>query len=683
MHETGPESVAAWVLRRMRRIGSSAAELAWAVAVLGDGTELHLAAELAGLGLDEAAWLVDELTDADVLARADRLFFVHPIVRRALYAARSPSDRREAHLRAARLLLNQGAEQERVADHLLRARRSRSDWAVDVLSGAAGRALSRGAPDAAVRYLRRALEEPPRRDRRPQVILELGRAEATAGEPQAVERLSEARELLTDVRQRAKIALDAGRALYAQGSPRQATKALRGGIEDLGDADQQLAAKLRAAHALAAGERLEGGAAATAKLLEGRAASTPAERLLLAQSAMERALRGDRRTEVCELAPRALGTGRLLEEESSDGLGYYLATSALTLAEDLQAAEHALSDAVEDARARGSVLGFATSCYHRGCAMLRRGRVDDAAAEAQNALAAQRFGWRLAVPGAHALLAEALIERGELEAAEREVELATEAADSEDELSHAAYLTSRAYVCLLTGRPEEGRGDALECGRRLKEIGATNPAAAPWRSAAARPTAQLGDVAEARRLIEEELELARTFGAPGAIGRSLRTLAVVVGGDEGIACLQEAVAVLEESEAVLVLAQALVDFGAALRRAGRRRMAREALRRGLDLAERCGARAVATRARHEALAAGARPRRKALSGPEALTPRERQVAGLAAQGMSNREIAEALFVTLKTVEWHLRHAFDKLGVSSRRDLRRVLAGADQRGPDQR
>jgi ATP/maltotriose-dependent transcriptional regulator MalT len=109
-------------------------------------------------------------------------------------------------------------------------------------------------------------------------------------------------------------------------------------------------------------------------------------------------------------------------------------------------------------------------------------------------------------------------------------------------------------------------------------------------------------------------------------------------------------------------------------------MAREALRRGLDLAERCGARAVAARARHEALAAGARPRRKALSGPEALTPRERQVAGLAAQGMSNREIAEALFVTLKTVEWHLRHAFDKLGVSSRRDLGRVLGRADQRGP---
>jgi DNA-binding NarL/FixJ family response regulator len=138
------------------------------------------------------------------------------------------------------------------------------------------------------------------------------------------------------------------------------------------------------------------------------------------------------------------------------------------------------------------------------------------------------------------------------------------------------------------------------------------------------------------------------------------------------------VEVFEASEATLDRARALVDLGGALRRAGKRREAREPLRRGLELAERCGASALAERARGEIAAAGGRPRRTALTGFEALTPRERQVASLAARGMSNREIAEALFVTVKTVEWHLRHAFDKLGVSSRRELRALHSSVEER-----
>jgi DNA-binding CsgD family transcriptional regulator len=132
------------------------------------------------------------------------------------------------------------------------------------------------------------------------------------------------------------------------------------------------------------------------------------------------------------------------------------------------------------------------------------------------------------------------------------------------------------------------------------------------------------------------------------------------------------VSVLESSQAALDRARALVDLGGTLRRAGRRRDARQPLTLGLDLAGRCGARALAQRAREELVAVGARPRRDAATGREALTARESQVAGLAAQGMSNREIAEALFVTVKTVEWHLGHAYEKLGVRSRRELGRAL-----------
>ena len=116
----------------------------------------------------------------------------------------------------------------------------------------------------------------------------------------------------------------------------------------------------------------------------------------------------------------------------------------------------------------------------------------------------------------------------------------------------------------------------------------------------------------------------------------------------------------ETSQAALERARAFVFYGAALRRSGRRRDAREPLRQGLLVAEGCGALGLVEFAKAETMA---------------LTPREHQVAVLAAEGKSNREIAEMLFVTVKTVEWHLKHAYTKLGVRSRRDLPRVVLDA--------
>jgi DNA-binding NarL/FixJ family response regulator len=132
------------------------------------------------------------------------------------------------------------------------------------------------------------------------------------------------------------------------------------------------------------------------------------------------------------------------------------------------------------------------------------------------------------------------------------------------------------------------------------------------------------------------------------------------------------VAVLETSPARLELARALVDLGAEMRRARERSAAREPLRRGQELAVRCGAAPLAARAHDELLGTGARPQRVALRGADALTPSERRVARLAADGLTNREIAQALFVTEKTVEAHLRRAFDKLDVRARTQLARAL-----------
>ncbi|MGO9959843.1 MAG: helix-turn-helix transcriptional regulator [Solirubrobacteraceae bacterium] len=195
---------------------------------------------------------------------------------------------------------------------------------------------------------------------------------------------------------------------------------------------------------------------------------------------------------------------------------------------------------------------------------------------------------------------------------------------------------------------------------------APNPAAnLPWRADAALLAMQLGDNGTARRLIDENLQLATAFGAPHAIAVALRTAGLIEGGDRGLGRLDAAVAVLEGSEFHLHLARSLVEQGAAMRRAGRRRDAQQTLRRGLDLAADCGALGLSRRAREELVAAGAKPRRERIWGPDALTASELRVARMAADGMSNPQIAQALFISRKTVSVHLTHAYQKLGIDAR------------------
>jgi DNA-binding CsgD family transcriptional regulator len=179
----------------------------------------------------------------------------------------------------------------------------------------------------------------------------------------------------------------------------------------------------------------------------------------------------------------------------------------------------------------------------------------------------------------------------------------------------------------------------------------------------------------ARRLFEVEVgEQIAEHWAP--VGIALHALGVLRGGARGLSHLHDAVRVLERSYARLELARALVDLGAALRRANQRCAARDPLRAGLELADRCGATSLQERARIELLITGARPRRTMLSGAEALTAAERRVAELAAQGATNPEIAQALFVTINTVEGHLRHAYQKLSINSRRQLPAALGDAE-------
>ena len=226
----------------------------------------------------------------------------------------------------------------------------------------------------------------------------------------------------------------------------------------------------------------------------------------------------------------------------------------------------------------------------------------------------------------------------------------------------------RGRLRLAQHRPADAHADLLTAADRWRELGVLHVGWASWRVDAAEALVALGDPAGARRLAEEHLALAGRLGIAGPAGAGLRALARTAGRGERIPLLERAVARLAGSPAQLEHVRALVDLGAALRRANRREDARGTLRHALDLAERGGMHLLARRARDELQAAGARPRRAALSGPAALTAAEHRVATLAAHGHTNREIAEQLYVTRRTVETHLTHAFQKLDIATRAEL---------------
>jgi DNA-binding CsgD family transcriptional regulator len=663
-----PSRIAEWALTRAEQVDRRAPGLLRALAILGPRAELRHLSGLAVLDAEETAMIADGLIEAGLMSAEEPLSFAQPVVAAAVDGSFSSLERATLHRRASRLMAAEDAPTERVAEHLTSATRTGSGWAVEALSKAATEALGAGRPSDAVRYLRRALEEPPPRRLRARVVFELGCAEATAGVLGAESRLIEAVDRVADSPERVQQPLEAGRALFSLGRPENAKAILDVGIGETEDAD--LAKRLLAARACT---ELFGKPAQP--YLSGEpplSGETAGDRALLAVHAMEGAIRGLPSAEVRELAARSLSRGRLLEDETADSPVYYLPAFALSIAEDLQTAEAALTAAVEDADTRRSALGFANACHLRSVAILLRGRIPDAARDARQTLAAEHHGWRLNLGGAHAVLANCLIERGEHRGARRHLS-AAEKLPHEYTPTWSAVLLTRARLALLEGDLEKALADYLECGELGEAAGAKNPAMSPWRSGAAIACILLGRAEEALELAEGELSLAEKFGAPGAIGRALRALGTIRGPERGLEALEAAVERTEASQAALERARALVEFGAALRRSGRRRDAREPLRHGLDLAQRCGAEALVARAKDEAKIAGAKPRRIAASGIESLTERERQVARLAAQGMSNRQIADALVVTVKTVEWHLGHSFRKLDVDSRAKLRELLS----------
>jgi DNA-binding CsgD family transcriptional regulator len=674
-----PRAISQSVIARLNRLSASACELARATAVLGEA-DLRLAAGLAGVDRAGATTAGDELADAGILERGRPLRFVHPIVRAAVEADLPAGKRGALHAAAARRLADAGASELRIAGHLLATDPTDDAWAVDSLRAAAGAAIADGAPDSAVACLRRALAEPPPESLRAEVLLALGFAESYAGDPQASAHLEAALAAAEDVTTQVSITLALGRMLQIDGRNREAREAFDRTRVRLGGTNPRAAMMLEGAALGAAQFDADTAGDAVPRIahlrrLVDQQSDVPSS--VFGTLAFAAATANEPAETVARLALTSLdGAPKLLPEAVDRPPFFYVACNALMFAERYDQALSRFDEAIADARRLGSlphVLGL--SCY-RALVHLRLGNLADAEADARVALETGPRPPGFNAATALGVLLETLAERGEHDAAEAANEHYRLVDQFLTMLHGAGALAARGRLRLAELRPAAALEDLLAAGELLARLHSPSPTTAPWRSDAALGHLALGAPAEAKALAAEEVALAEAFGAPRALGVALRAAGLAQGGTRGIELMRRAVDVLEGSAARLEHARAMADLGAALRRVGRRAESREILRPALDLAHRCGALTLTERIRTELIAAGGRPRRLVLSGLDSLTPSERRVAQLAATGLANRDIAQHLFITTRTVEGHLTHVYQKLDITSRDQLAATLTTRD-------
>jgi class 3 adenylate cyclase/DNA-binding CsgD family transcriptional regulator len=671
-----PHAVARSVRLRLARLSPEAVAVARAVAVLGDGAGGAHVAALAGIERRLLAPSAAALARADLLGPEPPLRFVHPVVRNAVYESIAPHEREQEHARAAEALAAAGAPGEEVAAQLLLAPPESVDGAVTTLREVAGRAAAEGAPESAASYLRRALEEPVDDEQRADLLLELARAEASLGSRAVVERLREAISLLRDPERRRLAYLELGRALYWSQQEEEAIRTLEGALAEREGEEDDLQRRLEA-ELIANATRLPSQHEEARRRLDGLdvgAEQGPGARMLLGLRAYHDATRGTNRDRAIADAEQALSA--MFEEERA--WSYVAGLYVLLFTDRLDEAVRFIDRTIADVRKRGAVFNFSGMAMTRAIFGYARGTLAEAEADARMALDALPHRGVLFTSHTYGWLAQVLVERGAVDEA-ADVLLAVEEAFGgiPAEFAHVPLLRARALVSAARGDHSAALADALAAGHALSGVGHENPAVSypGWRSEAALAHHALGADDDALALAREEVELARAWGAPRALGRALRVAGLVERGAQGIERIREAVEILEQSPARLEYAYAVADLGAALRRGNRRAQAREHLRSALELAQRCGATRLAERAHEELVAAGARPRRLVMSGVESLTPSERRTAALAAEGLTNKEIAQALFVMPRTVEMHLSNTFRKLDISTRTQLPAALAAS--------
>lgn len=626
------------------------------LAALGGG--LPDAAELAGLDRVALLGVTRSLRRLGLLTATG---FAHRAVCDAVEETMTSAEREDLHVRAARLLYDNGRPEEEVARQLLEITRPQGAWAVEVLRVAAETSLRSGSPETAERYLRRALlETSVDGEDRAKVLVDLASAVRGLDVQAAVRCISYAVALLKEPRNRA-AALIRLTPMVMTDAPESVVAMLRQVLSELGASpepvDRELAlrieARLRYAEATIRGD-LGNAAARLAQLGPDAGVTTAAEREL-------RAVLLDAATVGVGLPASEVRAQaeRLLEQEPASsprrGSAAPLLVTCLAAAGAPGAVVDWLDQAMDVARSRGDAVEQVVIRSGQALVHLMTGRVAEAGRAATEACELAAGDWSaMGTSTAVVLAGVALQVRDPVLTGQV---LAFAGHEPANDCLAAVVGLLRASEAVLHGDPHGAVAVLVECGVRLDRSGWRNPVLFPWRTSLALLKKRLGDTEDAMALAEEERLIAQDWGAASAQGRALRVLGAVVGDERGEMLTRRAVEVLESSAHALELALAL-------RQLAEMSGSVDVWRRCLEVAEDIGVRNIADQAR--AVLTGTQ------SAPVRLTPSERRVAMLAVAGQSNQEIAEALEVTPRAVEKHLTNTYRKLGVRRRAELAEAL-----------
>ena len=657
----GSRAVSSMVLMRLTRLPADCTAVARALAVLGDGCLLADVAVLAGLDEPTTATALATLARAEVVRPDYPLGFVHPLVGDAVYQAVSSGERELYHERAAAVLQARGAAPEQAAAHVILAPLRGSADAVRVLRLAAETAADRGAADAASTYLERALAEPPSAAERPGILLELGRLGTMTDGPAALQHLRDAYETVADPVVRAEVATMLTRTLIFAAGPGQATAFARAAAAalpaELDDAQQGLHALERIGaymHGLPEDEWGRG-------RLEVRGTGQGA-RMLAATLAWEELISNGDRLRCIELARFALEDGQLQRVDT----GLLWVVAAFTQ----EMGEVDMGDfwdrTLADAFARGSLFSALSVHLWRGHMLWHHGQLREAL-RSVHASNEQSEAWGapgVGVPYGQAFIIGILLEQGEIAEARRYVDGVLD----QLRIGDGARLFNENHARLMAAEGSHAEAlEALEAATTL-QTSVVNPVWRPWRTYRAPVLMALGRAEEARDLMAEEVQLARHWGAPSVLGRTLRC-AGELGGEGSTEMLREAyqlllpsVARYERACAELALARVTDD--------GAERTV--LLGSALALAAECGSPGLYGQVCEELQADGAAPPRP-FDEVVSLTVTERRVARLASTGATASAIAQELFLTPAVVERTLAEVRKRLGVSTDAELGAALS----------
>jgi DNA-binding CsgD family transcriptional regulator len=669
----GPERIAASVTERAARLGPLGVDVVRAAAILGDAADLRALSALVGAEREPTAEIVDGLAAAWILAAGLGHRFVHPLVRAAVYEEMPAAGRANLHARAAVVLTRQGAEVEAVAAHLLLCEPGAVEGALTTLEQAATSAAERGAPDSATAYLRQALEQPGAD--RAELLRALGGLEVVIRDPAAIGHLQEAAALVEDPETALGIYLELADLLSLAGQWEATVQVVDTGLARVDDLDLPGLLDLEAFRAAYRGYDPAHVAEFDRTLphLQTLVAERPREESLRLRWILAAlgSIRDSSRAQVEALIEPA-GREWTTRHEGRETSTATQAACALLLVEAFEVTETVAEQLIDDGRRRGSLLSMIAGIGFSAARNSRLGNLRGAEADfsVMVELIEQNDLNLMALTTFVHFCVDAVLERRLLDGVATTVEGLELPPGFGETQSGGMVLETRAAIRAAGGDRAGAAADLRAAAEIFRPLQA-GPRFTRWRSnlALVLPDA---DREEALALGAEELELARAVDSPRAEGAAMRALGQLTGGEEGIELLRDSVATLRDSPAQLELARSLAELGAALRRGNQRGDAREELREAADLAQRCGAERLEERVLEELRIAGARPRRRALSGAHSLTPGERRVAAAAAGGATNREIAQSLFVSLRTVEMHLTNAYRKLDISSRSELAEAI-----------